>query len=82
MAKDVMRQKKKPYLATAILGIVSIVSYAIVFTNQKLVMDYATQGGIYSALPILAVFYFSFTHGAFASNILSLLGIEAARKKK
>lgn len=75
-------KRKKPYVLTAVLGIMSIVSYALIFTNQPIVTEYATKGGLYAALPISAAFYFSFIHGAFASNILSILGIEAARKKK
>ncbi len=82
MAKDRRGQKKKPYLKAIILGIISIFSYVALFSNQEIVTNISTKGGVYSALPILAVFYFSLIHGAFASNILSMLGIEAAKKKK
>ena len=52
---------------------------AAVFTNSGTVMKYFTKGGFYAALPIVAVFIFSFVHGAFASNLWSLLGIEAKK---
>jgi hypothetical protein len=35
---------------------------------------------MYAALPVATVFFFSFAHGAFASNLWSLLGIEAMKK--
>jgi hypothetical protein len=37
---------------------------------------------VYTTLPIVTVFYFSFLHGAFASNVLSVLGLEAAKSRK
>ncbi len=62
------------------LGLGSVALYAAVFTNSGTVMKYFTKGGIFAALPILTVFAFSFVHGAFASNLWSLLGIEATKK--
>jgi hypothetical protein len=62
------------------LGLGSLALYAAVFTNSGTVMKYFTKGGIFAALPILTVFAFSFVHGAFASNLWSLLGIEATKK--
>ncbi len=62
------------------LGLGSAALYAAVFTNSGTVMKYFTKGGIFAALPILTVFAFSFVHGAFASNLWSLLGIEATKK--
>jgi hypothetical protein len=60
------------------LGVAAL--YAAVFTNSGTVMKYFTKGGIYAALPIVTVFAVSFVHGAFASNLWSLLGIEATKK--
>ncbi len=74
-------KKKKPYIQAAIFGIISIASYIYLFKNVGLVMEEFTRGGIYAALPIISVFYFSFLHGAFASNTLDVLGIEAKKKK-
>jgi len=62
------------------LGLGSLALYAAVFTNSGTVMKYFTKGGIFAALPIVTVFAFSFVHGAFASNLWSLLGIEATKK--
>lgn len=75
------KSKKKPYLKAAIFGAISIASYIILFKNVGFVMEEYTRGGVYAALPVSTVFYFSFMHGAFASNLLDVLGIEAKKKK-
>ena len=75
------KKKKKPYLSALILGIISIVSYVLIFKNQETVTDLTTKSGYFIMLPIVAAFYFSFIHGAFASTTLSVLGIEAKKKK-
>jgi hypothetical protein len=75
------KNKKKPYLKALIFGIISIASYIILFKNIGLVMDNFTRGGAYAALPVGSVFYFSFLHGAFASNVLEVVGLEAKKKK-
>lgn len=62
------------------LGIASVALYAAVFTNSGTIMKYFTKGGLFAALPIVTVFAFSFVHGAFASNLWSVLGIEATKK--
>ncbi len=76
------RKKKKPYLKAIIFGIISVASYLYLFQNATLVMDTFTRGGVYAVFPIAAAFYFSFMHGAFASNVLEVLGLEAKAKKK
>jgi hypothetical protein len=73
--------KKKPYTKAAIFGLLSVGSYVGLFMNKTLVMDYFTRGGKYAALVIVTAFYFSFIHGAFCSNALDILGLEAAKKK-
>ena len=73
--------KKKPYLKTIVFGIISVSSYVVLFKNVDLVMEFFTLGGKYAALPVATALYFSFMHGAFASNVLEVLGIEAKRKK-
>ena len=62
------------------LGLASAALYAAVFLNSGTVMKYFTKGGIFAALPIVTVFAFSFVHASFASNLWSLLGIEATKK--
>ncbi len=81
MAKH-SNQKKKPYLKTLLFGAISLTSYILLFTHQDWVTEQFTRGGYYAAYPIVTAFYFSFIHGAFGSNLLSLLGLEAKQSKK
>ncbi len=74
-------KRKKPYMAAAVFGVLSIASYIVVFTNQSIVTEYTTRGGIYAALPIAAAFYFSLLHGAFAGSVLRVLGIRSNGKR-
>ena len=81
MAKEQPKASKGKLIGkVAVLGVASAALYAAVFTNTAAVMKYFTKGGVYAALPIATVFVFSFVHGSFASNLWSLLGIEAAKK--
>ncbi len=73
-------QKRRPWGKTIGYGLVSAALYAGVFTDSDTIMHYFTKGGLYAALPIATVFVFSFAHGAFASNLWSLLGIEARKR--
>ena len=73
-------KKKKPYLMTLIFGAVSLAMYVALFTHQGWVTETFTKGGYYAAYPIAAAFLFSFIHGAFASNMLSVFGLEAKKK--
>jgi nicotinamide riboside transporter PnuC len=75
------KKKKKPYLLAIFFGIISVASYIAVFSSQKTVTEYTTRGALYAALPVAAALYFSFIHGTFASAVLSVLGIEAKKKK-
>lgn len=72
--------KKKPYLAAIVFGIVSLTAYVLLFSNESLVTEKYTIGGWYTILPVGTAFFFSFIHGAFASNVLSALGFEAKKK--
>ncbi|MCE5336674.1 MAG: universal stress protein [Desulfobacteraceae bacterium] len=67
---------------TAGYGALSAACYAVVFSNADAVMRSFTRGGWYAAFPIATVLGFSFVHGAFASNLWSLLGIEAFKKDR
>jgi hypothetical protein len=82
MAKEVHEKLSRGKLIgrTVGMGLASAALYAAVFTNSGTVMKYFTKGGIYAALPIITVFAFSFVHGAFTSNLWSVLGIEATKK--
>ena len=71
--------KKKPFMPLLVFGCLSATGYLYLMTHQKWVTDTFTKGGWYAAFPILAAFIFSFVHGAFASNLLSVFGIEAKK---
>ncbi|MFH1021221.1 MAG: hypothetical protein V1782_11535 [Pseudomonadota bacterium] len=71
--------KSKPYLKTIIFGTMSLSAYYMLFTNEKLVTEIFTMGGWRWVYPVGAAFFFSFIHGAFASNLLSTLGLEAKK---
>jgi len=73
-------RKKRPVGKTLGYGAVTVALYAAVFTNADTITNYFSKGSWYAALPIATVLIFSFAHGAFASNLWSLLGIEAVRK--
>ena len=78
--KKTVQEPKKSYgLPMVIFGAMSIGLYVALFKNEELVTDVFTKGGIYTIWPILTAFVFSFVHGAFASNLLSFLGIEAKK---
>jgi hypothetical protein len=79
MAQTGKSQKKKPYLQAIVFGVLSITSYVILFAHQSYITEHYTRGGIYAALPVGTALYFSFLHGAFASSVLSVLGIEAKK---
>jgi hypothetical protein len=40
------------------------------------------RGGMYAVLPIVTAFLFSFFHGAFTGHFWTVLGVEAAKKKR
>jgi hypothetical protein len=80
MAQEQGVNRRKLMGRTIVLGLGAAALYAAVFLNIGTVMKYFTKGGAYAALPVATVFVFSFVHGAFASNLWSLLGIEATKK--
>ncbi len=69
-------RKKKPIGKMILFGAMSLGAYALLLSNMKLVTHTFTLGGWYAALPVGTAFLFSFVHGAFASNLLSVLGLE------
>ena len=71
--------KKKPYAGMAIFGALSLAGYIALMTNQSWVSETYTTGGWHAAYPVVTALIFSFVHGAFASNLLSVLGIEAKK---
>ena len=74
--------KKKPVGAMIVMGIISIVLYTTLLLKQDLVNSTFAKGGMYALLPIVTAFVFSYFHGSFTGHFWSVLGVEAARKKK
>ena len=74
--------KKKPIGKMLIMGIISIALYATLLMKQDLVNGSFARGGLYAFLPIATAFIFSFIHGSFTGNFWTVMGIEAAKKKK
>ncbi len=81
MAQTAATRKTRLVLKTVFMGVLSVVLYALLLTEQDLVIDYFGRGGWYAILPIVTAFTFSFVHGKFTGNFWSALGIEAARKR-
>ncbi|MBI5869475.1 MAG: hypothetical protein HZB44_00740 [Actinobacteria bacterium] len=71
--------KKKPYPQALALGLLSLASYYFLFTNVNQVMEYFVRGGVYTVLPIVTALYFSIVYGSFASTVLSIVGLQAAK---
>ena len=74
--------KKKPVGKMLVMGAISLVLYTLLLTHQDLVNGTFGKGGWYALLPIVTAFVFSFVHGAFTGDFWTVLGIEAAKKKK
>lgn len=74
--------KKKPVGKMLVMGLISLGLYTLLLTNQDLVNGNFAKGGWYALLPIITAFVFSFIHGAFTGDFWTVLGIEAAKKKK
>ncbi len=74
--------KKKPVGKMLVMGIISIALYAALLTHQDEVNEMFGKGSWYAFLPIIAAFLFSFVHGSFTGDFWTVVGIEAAKKKK
>ncbi|MEK7237891.1 MAG: hypothetical protein AAB012_00170 [Nitrospirota bacterium] len=82
MSEENKTTKKKPYAKMMFMGIISIALYVILLLKQDIINKYFALGGMYAFLPIATAFIFSFVHGLFTGNFWTVMGIEAARKKK
>ncbi|MBI4824977.1 MAG: hypothetical protein HY807_00950 [Nitrospirae bacterium] len=80
MAKNY--QSKKPVGKMLFMGIISTALYVVLLSQQDMLNEYFGKGGVYAFLPIITAFLFSFIHGTFTGDFWTVLGIEAARKKK
>jgi hypothetical protein len=70
---------QKPYFRTAVFGAVSLAAYLFLFTRQDLVTGLFTMGGWHAVFPVGTALFFSFVHGAFASNLLNVMNLEARK---
>ncbi|HUO78264.1 MAG TPA: hypothetical protein VMU21_11885 [Thermodesulfovibrionales bacterium] len=82
MANSYGSTKKKPIGGMILFGIISFALYAVLLVKQDMVNEYIGRGGFYAFLPILTAFIFSFFHGSFTGKFWTVLGIEAAKRKK
>ena len=73
------QQASKPYVKTLIFGAISLSAYVYLFQNEEWITSTYTMGGWHWVYPIGTAFFFSFIHGAFGSNLLSVLGLEAKK---
>jgi hypothetical protein len=73
---------KRPYVQTALFGVVSISLYALLLAKQDLINEHFAKGGLYALLPIAMAFVFSFFHGNFTGCFWTSCGIEASKKTK
>ena len=75
--------KKKPVGSLIVMGIISVTLYATLLLKQDLVTGTTAKGGfLYAFIPIVTAFVFSYFHGSFTGHFWTVLGIEAAKKKK
>lgn len=74
--------RKKPVGKLIVMGIISIALYSTLLLKQDLVNSTFARGGFYALLPIITAFVFSYFHGSFTGHFWTMLGIEAAKKKK
>ncbi len=74
--------KRKPVGSMIVMGIISVALYVTLLLKQDLVNGTFAKGGLYAFLPIVTAFVFSYIHGSFTGHFWTVLGIEAAKKKK
>lgn len=74
--------RKKPVGAMVVMGIISIALYATLLLKQDLINENFAKGGWFALLPIITAFVFSYFHGGFTGHFWTVLGVEAARKKR
>ena len=73
---QVSHRPKRPVSKMFLFGALSAGGYGLIFSHQALMTTTYTLGGWHAVLPVGTAFGFSFIHGAFASNLLSVIGME------
>lgn len=74
--------KKRPFKKFFVFGVLSIVLYFLLITNQEIVKELCSKGRWYAFFPIIVAFIFSFVHGNFTDAFWSVLGVEPKKKRK
>ena len=82
MSAYAQETRKKPIWTLVLTGIISIGLYSALLMNQDIINGNFAKGGLYALLPIITAFAFSFFHGSFTGHFWTVLGVEAARKKR
>ncbi|MCG6553241.1 MAG: hypothetical protein L7F77_13030 [Candidatus Magnetominusculus sp. LBB02] len=82
MAEGIGKFKKKHYVKAAVLGVLSLVLYTVLFTKQHILNETFAKGGYYALLPIATAFLFSFVHGGFTGHFWDIIGISAKKEKR
>lgn len=77
---SVQERRKKARTKALLFGVASLSLYAAIFAFADTVTSVFARGGVYSLLPVAAVFVFSYVHANFAGNVWTALGIEASSK--
>lgn len=67
---------------TLLWGVVSLVMYLAILTNQATVTKYYTGGGVFAFVVVATALAFALVHGTFASRILEGLLFRAANRDK
>ena len=74
--------RKKPIAKMIVMGVVSIALYGLLLSKQGIINEYFSRGSLYAFFPIAVAFIFSIVHGSFTGKFWTVLGIEAAKKKR
>jgi uncharacterized integral membrane protein len=69
-------------LKTILLGVLSLVLYILLFSNERTVLELSLEGGWGFLVPIAIAFLFSFVHGAFTGGFWDMMGLKAKTRKE
>lgn len=70
------------HLRTLVLGVISLILYVLLFTNQQLVLTWSTSGEFSFLVPIAIAFALSFVHGGFTGGFWDMFGLKAKTRKE
>ncbi len=80
--QGLIKRKKAIGINLTLMGLASLVLYAILLLEQEAINDYCARGGMFAFLPILTAFVFSFVHGTFTGSFWSFLGMHPKQKRE